>query len=517
MCKDLGIKSIIESEIDENVLKSHVFDRLKRIESSFFHSNQVSFAMKEYIDEGFVRDKAKVLWKELLIDAICLLKINDSREASFLLGAKKDENLFVKEFKKMRNVSSFGIDELEAYFGDFADFESVLYNEKYYRDHIHHVIHVWGVGVSLLFSGDGKRIDPKLPEGLQQSRKLFHNENNSEDKPKNEFSQTELWAIWTIIALCHDLGYPLEKASKINQKVKRIVNHFGCFDFDELNFKFDILNTFLIDKFLKVISSKPVSSVKNKAPVGGLLSLCGRGQENCGLYHTEVQQKYLDKFSKSLEEYKHGMFSGLLLFKKLVYFLETDFAPRSKTISEEDRRQFIIRREILRSICCHTCPKIYHIDLNTLSFLLILCDEIQEWNRPRFEDFINKKEACAPKTTISEFKVDKDKTSISVTMEYNSSEDISYQAVDALAIKKFQSFIYLLRSAKDDTNRNISFKWKTTIGKLKLEFTFGGKECGMCPFTVKVSTDSMEPCSIDIYGTDYKEKIKEYITRANGR
>ena len=85
--------------------------------------------------------------------------------------------------------------------------------------------------------------------------------------------------MWTIVALCHDLGYPLEKASKINQKVKNIVAHFGCKDFVELNFKFDIPNTPLIEKFLKIISSKTIKDGEN--------------------YHTEVQQKYYDKFNIS--------------------------------------------------------------------------------------------------------------------------------------------------------------------------------------------------------------------------
>ena len=189
--------------------------------------------------------------------------------------------------------------------------------------------------------------------------------------------------MWTIVALCHDLGYPLEKASKINQKVKSIVAHFGCKDFVELNFKFDIPNTPLIEKFLKIISSK---------------TICDDISKKQNKYHTEVQQKYYDKFSKSLEEYRHGMFSGFLLFKVLVYFLETDFSPHKNTLTAEDRRQFLIRREMLRAICCHTCPTIYHIDLNTLSFLLILCDEIQEWDRPRFDDLYCTREASAPKT-----------------------------------------------------------------------------------------------------------------------
>jgi hypothetical protein len=40
-------------------------------------------------------------------------------------------------------------------------------------------------------------------------------------------------------------------------------------------------------------------------------------------------------------------------------------------------KQFVVRREILRSIANHTCQDIYHLQFNTLSFLLYITDEIQ--------------------------------------------------------------------------------------------------------------------------------------------
>ena len=66
--------------------------------------------------------------------------------------------------------------------------------------------------------------------------------------------------------------------------------------------------------------------------------------------------------------------------KWLVYFLESDYdLTQSKALKKEDARQFIIRREALRAIAIHTCPDIYHLRSNTFSFLLIICDDLQEW------------------------------------------------------------------------------------------------------------------------------------------
>ena len=47
----------------------------------------------------------------------------------------------------------------------------------------------------------------------------------------------------------------------------------------------------------------------------------------------------------------------------------------------EDSRQYYIRREILRAIASHTCHDIYQNDMLRFSFLLILCDDAQEWGR----------------------------------------------------------------------------------------------------------------------------------------
>ena len=71
----------------------------------------------------------------------------------------------------------------------------------------------------------------------------------------------------------------------------------------------------------------------------------------------------------------------------MVYFLESDYAhDQWHPLDEEDARQFIIRREILRALAGHTCLDIYHRKFNTLSFLLFFVDELQQWGRPTWEE-----------------------------------------------------------------------------------------------------------------------------------
>jgi hypothetical protein len=256
--------------------------------------------------------------------------------------------------------------------------------------------------------------------------------------------------------------------------------------FTELDYSFSILNTFLVEKFLNIISSKVVKS---------------EGSEK---YRTTIQTKYRDKLSKSLEDYKHGIFSSLLLFKNLTYFLETDYSVDNSSLDTKDAKQFYIRKEILRSIAGHTCPKLYHNELNTLSFLLILCDELQEWNRPKFDSFISNHKEDELKIEIKEFSLE-DIQKIHITMEYNEIES-NNNIEKYLVINRYKNIHYLLRSAKEDNKRKIFFKWEIKINEELYNFCFDTSEeknsFNMLSVTKKEGNNQI--INIDLYDEKYK-------------
>lgn len=65
-----------------------------------------------------------------------------------------------------------------------------------------------------------------------------------------------------------------------------------------------------------------------------------------------------------------------------MYFLESDYSLNEDYhFTEEDRRQFYIRREILRTIATHTCNDIYQMYIASFPLLLRICDDTQEWGR----------------------------------------------------------------------------------------------------------------------------------------
>ena len=89
-------------------------------------------------------------------------------------------------------------------------------------------------------------------------------------------------------------------------------------------------------------------------------------------YVARLQPKYYFKLQKSLEHSQHGILSSLIIYKHLLYFLESDYSLNEDYMFDhEDSRQYYIRREILRAIASHTCHDIYQNDMLRFSFLLI--------------------------------------------------------------------------------------------------------------------------------------------------
>lgn len=271
------------------------------------------------------------IWVEAIRNAIICLRKNDKRE-------RREE---------ADDPSTFGTDELKTYFMDYSSFESVLYGgTKYYRDHVLHVVRVWLLGLYILTENN-----------FIEAIKVGDGE---------EVNNSEKFSIWTLIALTHDLGYPLEKASQILSATRNMMGHFITNPVINMDFNFTGVQDTMNDFIIRLMSSKMV-------PIEG------------GRYRNQIQSKYYFKFLKSLEDNKHGVLSSIVIYKMLEYFLESDYSlSEDYLFEEEDKRQFYLRRDILRSISSHTCDSIYQNDILNFSFLLILCDECQEWGRRSF-------------------------------------------------------------------------------------------------------------------------------------
>lgn len=322
------------------------------------------------------------LWPNILTDSLRKLKEKDSRECD----PQEPELSFF-------HAKSLGVDELHKILNAFSEFEGMLYGASpdRYRDHIMHSFRVWIVGQAIL----AKSLNGKLSTGEQVEIQI---------------SPEEWQCMWALVALCHDIGYPLGAIEKINRRARDTFRELGLVPSSDLRFAFQQQMLPFHDTIIRLISSKPVdarcgcyqpSNQTNGAP--GREPVQNAAPK--GMYLTHLQNKYYLKFIKSFDSLDHGIVSSLLMSRALVYFLESDFSHDPwKALSEEDCRQFLIRREILRAVASHTCPDIYHLRFDTLAFLLYVVDEMQCWGRPTFEELQNRPASLGnAEVTVKEF------------------------------------------------------------------------------------------------------------------
>lgn len=414
--------------------------------------------MPKYLDE---------FWASLLMDAIHALKLRDRREKAWQQGFLEIKDEGKQNSARERNV--YGITSLRNYFNAFTDYERVLYGtEDTYRDHVVHVVRTWLIGVYLMTSPQAsiQQLDFECPISVQEGEDITV-------ARARALSNEERWAMWTVIALCHDLGYPLEKTYRINDVIERMLSHFGNIVTSRYHYSFQTQHQSINDLTLRVIASKVVQI---EPPTGVEAKSSDSNQDELrvgetGKYATALQTKYYAKLAHSLEEFRHGIISCLVLMKTLVYFLETDYddAPKGK-LNLEDARQFFVRREILRAIAAHTCTDIYHLQINTLPFLLLVCDELQEWGRPTLRDmklgYVGARRCVSVHIHECNF----------TTGEFRASVEYSGKgSMKNRIMKKFQDFNKLMRAALKDETRKIKFSWEIITEEETYEFTYDSK------------------------------------------
>lgn len=352
------------------------------------------------------------LWPLILTDALQELKKHDTREYD-------ETNMNMDSFF---DPASLGTTELTEVLTGFSDFEGMLYGASpdRYRDHVAHSFRVWIIGHGVLQSCFSGKLS--TDKGIEIS--------------KNEWA-----AMWAIIALCHDIGYPLSHIEKINEKARTTLKKQGLLHEGNLSFNFSPQMLLFHDTIIKMMSSVAVK----------------KEDDNENEYYTHLQSKYYLKYLKSFDRLDHGIISSLLISRYLVYFLESDYSFDSrKSLSKDDMRQFTIRREILRAIAAHTCQDIYHLTFDNFSILLYLIDEIQCWGRPTLEQ--SQHEASNIKEGYAEIK-EFSKESIFITITTDDAEwDLDQQRGVLFQILKLRKMLRLAVERKDHTENSLIFE-----------------------------------------------------------
>ena len=518
-------------------------------------------------------DEIDELWGLLIEKSIICLRFFDKREP------------FMKNGKRQYVL---GLDKLKKYHENYTDFEGVLYgSDAYYRDHVFHVVRVWLLGVYLLLTknshltgGNSRLIDQVHFEGehvykirkaeqddIDKAEAFMHEDaedsgvdgeereaerieseragecvvvdknpglykvceraDGTEDSKyflasiktfSSEINILEKLSMWTIAALCHDLGYPLEKSKNVLEKTEDMMRAFVSDPYVEKNIKFDGTqdsNNLDIITFM----SKKMNPVVEKT---------GENNRMIAQYKASIQDKYKFKYKLSLEDFSHGIVSAIIIYKMLIYFIETDNNPDADYIfANEDARQFYIRRDILRAISSHTCENIYHIDVLTLPMILFVCDELQDWGRKSWKSMYQGAANKSTELAVKSFHAKKIDYAETVHMENANAKQL-VDNVKRTIEKQYILYLTTFRDGQYTARRSFEFskclhleinKEYRSIERIEISFSINsGSDPSKFELDIRNSGDED---SEDLKNTvvalrdDLKELVNSYRKRNN--
>ena len=413
----------------------HPFDNEVRNKLDEIHlSSDSEFEIFQYLT--VIKD----LWTILIEKSIICLRYYDDREPFMPKGGVVTN----------KEPYAYGVSDLKKYYDRYVEFEDVLYGgASYYRDHVVHVFRVWLLGLRQLLCNKCEYLEKiTIEEGYKAN-------------------YLEKLSVWTIIALTHDLGYPLQKSLEIVDKTRVMMKSFVDNPLVTMDLSFSGVQNSMNDYVLRFISSKMreidtttglLKDLKEKEKKDSVKAI-----DKDSRFVARLQPKYYFKFQKSLEHNQHGILSSLIIYKLLLYFLESDYSINEDYVFEaEDTRQFYLRREILRAIASHTCKDIYQLDLNTFSFLLQLCDDAQEWGRKGISELYvdNSIEYEFDGITID---FSEKTSSVSVRESYNSIPIETVQPVLESFLRQCTKYRDVFRDGQETTHRNFDFEKSDTI------------------------------------------------------
>lgn len=448
----------------------------------------------DFIEYSLV-SKLDNFWVTLINKSITCLRFFDNREPFH----SNPHSLTV----------AYGIEKLEKYHERYTDFEGLLYGaSSFYRDHIFHAVRTWMLGIFCLLKAiktEGDQfIDNLGIDGVEDSEFV------------KEINFFEKISMWTIIALCHDLGYPLEKSQQVLDKTREMMKEFIQNPNIWNNFGFSGIQDNINDYIVKFMSTK--MKYRDQSGLESKVDRVGQeigGKKDNKQYIGRIQPKYYLKYAKSLERFDHGIVSAVILYKMLLYFLESDFNLNDDYIyTYDDARQFYIRREILRSMSSHTCSDIYNIHLTTFSSLLFFCDELQEWGRKSWNELYAGLLPDAINLTIHNFVPNEIIVYEEIDMSKVHEQEIIAKNVSRLFERQYERYKMIFRDGQYTKSRSWNFfksikillkNHGTQTNSIFIEYTM--KACEQNYFRINIS-------KAPNYRSDFKTKIEKLLSKS---
>jgi len=414
-------------QITENIVMDYFLELVDQDEVDFLVGKpEEKKCVKELIEElketDEIHDKiqaAKKLWKMLF--EVSMVHIDSDKQ---------------------------GYDELFKYFDEFVTFEELIFaSDPFYRDHTLHSLWVYFIGEYLYNKPEFSFLFKDFYRNLKTAK--LASEFFKKLEAPNIFSNLYVLlerigeildyedSIRCVIALTHDLGYPLKKIAKINKSIGKILPYFSISEFREFNFQFENVQQFYIENLLELISfnmhfevelgdfsyderqlvleittklENLLSSIYNleepneelfKEIKDDLSNVSGKEADILRRIWTvkAAMQKDVSsilRYSNDFEQYRHGIMSSYMLMKTLNAFSNIQIAysdPSEVPITNLDISTVHSKLQILKAMSDHTSTGFQIRDINNYSEALILFDEIEEFSRisraNQFRQFVN--------------------------------------------------------------------------------------------------------------------------------
>jgi hypothetical protein len=353
-----------------------------------------------------------------------------------------------------------------------TQFEELLYGlEEHYRDHTLHSLWVYLVGEHILreFLPDihadlNWYLFNDIEKDKTSPRKLVDEARKKEKelcKKVNEHRD----AIWCIMALCHDLGYSLEKLGNLNEKVRNVLKFVDLPDFQQVGYALNIEHQFHVAQFLELMAMD-VRIVPSEDLKNALI----KGYRDDSTYW---------RLCRAFEKKQHGILSAYLVYKILHVFADSWVRGPAEDwgLDDDEASENIIRGDILFAIAQHEFDFAYLNQLHSLADVLVLADELEEFSRYG-RPMLSRKYYDTTADVSLAFKPTQGRQGegVDIAIVYHMAEHMASEQVHKFFIRKAQKLCkkYSLDEKRDEKYCTIrSIKMTTKYGEKSLVFVRG--------------------------------------------
>lgn len=223
---------------------------------------------------------------------------------------------------------------------DWKRIEQFIYpSEKHYRDHLQHQLYVYLLGsvvIELTFEEAFYDIYNNL---------LGLTKDNSEFTMKN--AKNEMHFVWMMSSTFHDYAYPIEKFNLISNRISE-------FFWEEYRSEVGIYSKLKLSVEHKIMFDELVKNIESI-----------NNSDDMFFIDDFLQNGFLNR--------DHGIYSGMILIPKIMRKIDQSY------ITKNNKKLWIAAT---RTMALHNY-RIKHIKVQNdpLLALLIICDEIQDWDR----------------------------------------------------------------------------------------------------------------------------------------